>query len=385
MILSIPSLAFRRGTRLAPALLGGLVLAACAKPSPPSRAAVAVTVATSARGDAPYVVEANGIAEPAQTAAVQSQVAGVLVRTHFQEGDEVRAGQLLFEIDPRPYAAALRQAEAELARDVAQAQNARRDAERFAKLVEKDYVTRSQADQATANATAFEAAVEAGRANVAAARFNLDNATIRAPVTGKTGSLLVREGNLVTPGVRTPLVVINQLRPILVRFAVNERDFPVVQQYARGRPLRVRIAPSPGLTIAAEGTLSFVDNGVDTTTGTVTLKARFPNDDGRLWPGQFVRVQLELFNQPDAVLVPTQAVLTGQEGTFVFLVDEKEEAVMRPVTVGRTIGDRTLIEKGLDGGERVVVDGTAKLAPGSKVDVKTPAAPVAAGRPAVTP
>ena len=179
MILSISSIAFRRGTLLAPAVLGGLVLAACAKPSPPPRAAVAVTVATSGRGDAPYVVEANGIAEPAQTAAVQSQVAGVLVRTHFQEGDEVRAGQLLFEIDPRPYAAALRQAEAELARDVAQAQNARRDAERFARLVEKDYVTRSQADQATANATAFEAAVEAGQANVAAARFNLDNATIR--------------------------------------------------------------------------------------------------------------------------------------------------------------------------------------------------------------
>jgi multidrug efflux system membrane fusion protein len=313
-------------------------------------------------------------------------VGGVLVRTHFQEGDEVRAGQLLFEIDPRPYAAALRQAEAELARDVAQAENARRDAARFARLVEKDYVTRSQADQATATATAFEAAVEAGRANVASAKFNLDNATIRAPVSGKTGSLLVREGNLVTPGVRTPLVVINQLRPILVRFAVNERDFPLVQRYAAGRSLKVRIVPDPGAAaLPAEGALSFVDNGVDTTTGMVTLKARFPNDDRALWPGQFVRVQLELFNQGDAVLVPTQAVLTGQEGTFVFLVDEKQEAVMRPVTAGRAVGDHTLIEKGLEGGERVVVDGTAKLAPGSRVDVKSQVAPVAAGRGGVTP
>lgn len=367
-------------------ILAALLAAGCAKPAPPPKPPVAVTVATSGRGDAPYLVEANGIAEPAQTAAVQSQVGGVLVRTHFQEGDEVRAGQLLFEIDPRPYAAALRQAEAELARDVAQAENARRDAARFARLVEKDYVTRSQADQATATATAFEAAVEAGRANVASAKFNLDNATIRAPVSGKTGSLLVREGNLVTPGVRTPLVVINQLRPILVRFAVNERDFPLVQRYAAGRSLKVRIVPDPAVAaLPAEGALSFVDNGVDTTTGMVTLKARFPNDDRALWPGQFVRVQLELFNQGDAVLVPTQAVLTGQEGTFVFLVDEKQEAVMRPVTAGRAVGDRTLIEKGLEGGERVVVDGTAKLAPGTRVDVKSQVAPVAAGRAGVTP
>lgn len=361
--------------------------AACAKPSAPAKLPVAVTVATTTKGDAPYLIEANGVAEPMQTAAVQSQVSGVLQRVMFREGDEVREGQLLFEIDPRPYEAALHQAEAQLARDMAQAENAKRDADRFASLVQKDYVTKSQADQATANAAALAAAVEAGRALVAAARFNRDNASIRAPVSGKTGALLVREGNLVQPGARAPLVVINQIHPILVRFSVNERDFPLLQQYASGHSLKARVVGGLPNARIPEGSLSFVDNGVDTTTGTIALKARFPNDDRKLWPGQFVRIQLELFTQPNAVMVPSQAVLTSQNGTFVFVVDDKKTAVMRPVTVSRTLGEQSLIEKGLEGGERVVIDGTAKLAPGSKVDIKGEAAPepVAASRSGVTP
>ncbi|MEO7963676.1 MAG: efflux RND transporter periplasmic adaptor subunit [Gemmatimonadaceae bacterium] len=373
--------------RYLPAVLLLAAAAACAKPAPPTKQPVAVTVTRSTKGDAPYLIEANGIAEPMQTVAIQSQVAGVLMRTTFREGDEVKAGQLLFEIDPRPYVAALRQAEAQLARDVAQAENARRDADRFATLVQKDYVTKSQADQATANAAALAAAVDAGRANVAAAKFNADNASIRSPVSGKTGSLLVRDGNLVSPGSREPLVVINQIHPILVRFSVNERDFPLVQQYAAAHPLRVRVLGADPRVPTVEGTLSFVDNGVDTTTGTVTLKARFPNDDRKLWPGQFVRVQLELFTQPNAVLVPSQSVMTSQNGTFVFVIDEKQEAVMRPVTVARILGEQSLIEKGLESGERIVVEGTAKLAPGSKVDIKGEAAPapVAAARGGVTP
>ena len=349
--------------------------AACAKPSAPPKAPVAVTVANSTQGDAPYIVAANGVVEPLQSVAIQSQVGGVLTRVHFKEGDEVREGQVLFSIDSRPYDAALHQAQAMLARDVAQAENAKRDAERFAALVAKDYVTRSQADQATANAAALAAVVDADRATVASQRFNLDNATIRAPITGKTGSLLVREGNLVRPGAAPPLVVINQIRPILVRFAVPDREFPQVQRYAAGKTLAARAIHSNGDGSAVPGSLSFVDNGVDSTTGTVLLKARFENGDRQLWPGQFVRVELQLFSDPAAVLVPSQAVQTSQTGTFVFTIDEKNKAVMRTVTAGRVVGDLTVIEQGLKVGERVVTDGQGKLAPGSTVAIKEPVAP----------
>lgn len=355
------------------ALLMGVV--ACSKPSVPAKAPVAVTVANSTQGEAPYVVAANGVVEPLQSVAIQSQVGGVLTRVHFKEGDEVREGQVLFSIDSRPYDAALRQAQAMLARDVAQAENARRDAERFAALVEKDYVTRSQADQATANAAALAAVVDADRATVSTQRFNLDNATIRAPITGKTGSLLVREGNLVRPGAAPPLVVINQIRPILVRFAVPDREFPQVQRYAAGKTLPARAIHSNGDGSAVPGSLSFVDNGVDSTTGTVLLKARFENGDRQLWPGQFVRVELQLFSDPAAVMVPSQAVQTSQTGTFVFTIDEKGKAVMRTVTAGRVVGDLTVIEQGLKVGERVVTDGQGKLAPGSTVSIKDAVAP----------
>lgn len=352
-------------------LLGAV--GACSKPAAPPRPPVAVTVAASTRGEAPYLVLANGLVEPMQSVSVQSQVGGVLLQVHFREGDEVQAGQRLFTIDPRPYEAALRQAEAVLARDLAQAENARRDSARFAALVQKDYVTRSQADQAASNATALAAVVEADRAAVANARFNLDNATIRAPIAGKTGALLVREGNLVRPGAAPPLVVINQIRPILVRFSVPEREFPLVQRYAsrRALPVHVRYAPNDAkLDTPVEGSLSFLDNEVDTTTGTVMLKGRFANDDRRLWPGQFVRVELELFRDSGAVLVPSQAVQISQDGAFVFVVDGEQKALMKPVTPGRPVGDLTVIEQGLGAGERVVTDGQGKLAPGATVDIK---------------
>jgi multidrug efflux system membrane fusion protein len=378
--LSIPSWRTR-----AAALLTVAVPAACSKPAPAAKPPVAVTVATSGRGEAPYVVTANGVVEPLRSVAIQSQVEGVLTAVHFKEGEEVRAGQPLFAIDPRPYAAGLRQAEAVLARDQAQAENARRETERFAALVQKDFVTKSQADQAAANAAALRAVVEADRANVETAKLDLDNALIRSPVAGKTGSLLVREGNLVRAGSGTPLVVINQIQPILVRFAVSEREFPLVQRYAAGRALRVRATQPRDGGAPIEGTLSFVDNGVDTTTGTVTLKAQFANADRRLWPGQFVQVALELYVQPNAVLVPAEAVLTGQEGTFVFVVDSASQAAMRPVVAGRAVGTQVLIERGLEGGEQVVVDGQLRLTPGAKVDIKAPAVPAAGALAGPTP
>lgn len=363
--------------RVASSVITMTVIAACSKPAAPPKPPVAVTVATAARRAAPYVVIANGVVEPSRTVAVQSQVGGVLTQVYFKEGDDVQAGQRLFEIDPRPYAAELRKAQAMLARDEAQAESARREADRFAALVQKDYVTKSQADQAAANAAAMRATADADRAAVDAAKLDLENASIRAPVSGKTGGLLVREGNLIRTGAATPLVIINQIRPTLVRFVVGEREFPIVQRYAATKTLRVRVVPSRQDVAADEGTLSFVDNGVDTTTGTITLKATFENGARRLWPGQFVQVALELYVQPDAVLVPSEAVLTGQEGTFVFVIDSANKALMRPVVAGRAVGNQMLIERGLDGGERVVVDGQAKIAPGAKVEVK--AVPTVAG------
>jgi multidrug efflux system membrane fusion protein len=346
-----------------------LATVACRKAATPTKPPVPVAVAVSARGPAPYVISANGIVEPLQSVSVQSQVGGVLMSVHFREGDEVSAGQLLFEIDPRPYESALRQAEAALARDQAQAENAKRDAERFATLAQKDFVTRSQADQAQANADGLKAALESDRAVVANAKFNLENASIRAPVSGKTGSLLVRLGNLVKPAGPPALVVINQIHPILVRFAISDRDLPLVQQYSQKGTLRARAIPTQGDSTPVDGHLSFIDNGVDTTTGTLTLKAEFANRENRLWPGQFVRVELELFVQPNAVLIPSEAVVTGQNGTFVFVVDDSSRANVRLVKAGRAVGAQTLIESGLEEGQRVVTDGQGKLAPGSRVEV----------------
>jgi multidrug efflux system membrane fusion protein len=259
-----------------------------------------------------------------------------------------------------------------LARDRAQADNAKRDAERYAALAQKDYVTRSQADQATANAAALKAVVDADQANVETAQFNLDNATIKAPVSGKTGSLLVRQGNLVRPGASTPLVVINQIHPILVRFAVPERELALVQRYSRAGALTATALPGQGSAAPIKGTLSFVDNGVDTTTGSVTLKARFQNEESLLWPGQFVPVQLELYRQAGAVLVPTPAIQTGQDGAFVFVIDKDRKAQVQPVTAGRQVGDQTVVERGLAGGEQVVVDGQSRLTVGASVEIKKP-------------
>jgi multidrug efflux system membrane fusion protein len=308
--------------------------------------------------------------EPVQAVSVQSQVGGVLTAVRFREGDEVQEGQVLFEIDPVPYRTAAQQARAVLARDQAQFDAATRDAERYEALAQRDFVTRSQADQSAANAAALKAVVDADKALLENAQFNLDNASVKAPVSGKTGSVLVRQGNLVRANATTPLVVINQIHPILVRFSVPQRELPLVQKHSRGGALKTTALPGLGSGAPVPGTLSFVDNGVDTTTGTVTLKARFENAENQLWPGQFVAVQLELYRQADAVLVPTPAVQTGQDGLFVFVIDKDGKAQVQPVTAGRLVGDLTVIDQGLTGGERVVVDGQSRLTVGAKVEVK---------------
>lgn len=348
-----------------------VVLAACSKSSPPRRPPVPVSVTSVKRTMVPFVVSANGVAEPMQTVAVEAQVSGILNAVTFSEGANVQAGQVLFQIDARPYAAALAQARAQLTRDEAIAANARRDAARYAALVKEGYVTGSQADQAEATAASAAATVAASRAAVSRAAIDLANTTIRAPISGRTGSLLVRQGNLVRSTSQPPLVVINQIQPILVRFAVPQSQFPDIQRYYRGgNALQVRATPSEGTGIPLDGTLAFVDNNVDSTTGTVLLKARFSNPEGTLWPGQYMKVELELYVDRNALILPAPAILTGQQGTYVFMIDSAMTAKQRPVQVSRTVDTLAVIASGLKEGEQVVVDGQSRLVAGSKVSIK---------------
>ena len=346
-------------------------IVACSKKDPPRQPTVPVSVTTVKRATIPYVVTANGIAEPMQTVAVEAQVNGILNQVTFSEGANVQAGQVLFQIDARPYVAALEQARAQLARDEAIAANARRDAARYASLVQEGYVTSSQADQAEATAASAAATVAADRAAVSRASLDVANTTIRAPISGRTGSLLVRQGNLVRTTSQPPLVVINQIQPILVRFAVPQSQFPDIQRYYRGgNALQVRAMASEGSGAPLDGTLAFVDNNVDSTTGTVLLKARFSNPEGTLWPGQYVNVALQLYVDPNALTLPAPAVLTGQQGTYVFVIDTATKAQQRPVQVARTVDSVSVITSGLREGEQVIVDGQSRLVPGSKVSIK---------------
>ncbi|MDB4876636.1 MAG: hypothetical protein JWM41_3082 [Gemmatimonadetes bacterium] len=347
--------------------------AACSKPPAQQTPVVPVQMASVTKIAAPLTIQANGSVEPLQTVAVQAQVGATLDAVMFHEGDDVQAGQVLFRLDARPFEAALRQAEAALARDEAQAQNAQREAERYKALVEKDYVTKSQADQAVSAAAATQATVMSDHAAVDNAKLNLNYTTIRAPISGRTGRLLVRQGNLVKPS-SDPLVVINQLRPILVRFPVLQHDFPALQRRNARSPVPVRVVTADSGKVGEVGTLAFLDNAVDSLTGTVTAKARFENQTNGLWPGEYVRVSVELDVQPDALAIPTRAVLAGQQGSYVFVVGADKLAKVRQVSLGRAVGDLTTIDKGLEVGEQVVVDGQSRLTPNAKV-VESKAAP----------
>jgi len=371
-------------TRLKSACIAAIgLLAACSQKDPPRQPSVPVSITTVKRTTVPYIVTANGVAEPMQTVAIEAQVNGILQRVNFAEGQEVGVGQVLFQIDPRPYQAVLNQVRAQLTRDEAIAANTRRDATRYAALVKEGYVTSSQADQAESNAVSAAATVEADRANVQKAALDVANTTIRAPIAGKTGSLLVRQGNLVKANSEPPLVVINQIRPILVRFSVPQSQFTDIQRYYRsGNALLVRAKPSEGTSVPVDGTLAFVDNNVDTTTGTVMLKARFNNPEGAIWPGQYMNIALQLYVDPNALTLPAPAVLTGQQGTYVYTVDTAGKAVQTPVQVSRTVDSVAVIATGLREGERVIVDGQSRLLPGSKVAIKgAPAGPGSPGAP----
>lgn len=340
----------------------------CKDPKKHTAAAIPVTATHVEQRDVPYEVNATGTVEPLQTVAISAQVGGILTHVYFKEGDDVQRGQLLFQIDPRPFQAALQQTQANLAKDRAQLSTTLQNEQRYAQLVQKDYVTQQQYDQAKANAASAEATVEGDQAQVETAKLNLEYATIRSPLSGRAGALLLKEGNLVHAGGQT-LVVINQIEPILARFAASAVALPRLRQY-ESDTLSVTAQPTNGDGAVSHGTLSFLDNAVDTTTGTILMKARFANTDGVLWPGEFVNVAVELFVEKGALVVPSAAIMQSQNGTSVFTISANGTAMQRPVVVERTAGDLSVIQKGLAVGEMVVTDGQLRVADGSKVQIQ---------------
>ncbi len=330
---------------------------------------VAVTVARVEQRAMPLQIVTTGTIEPVESADVGSQVGGVVTRIAFREGQDVQSGQTLIELDPRPFRAALEQASGVLARDLAQWRSARLDAERADQLLAQNLISTSDHDKAAAVAEGLQASVRADSGTVANARLNLEFAGIRAPISGRTGSVNVHVGDLVKSATSEPLVTINRVQPIRVRFTVPQDQIPVIQRYRNANP-QVLVRASAGDSLDIAGHLAFVDNAVDPATGTLLLKGEFPNRDGRLWPGEFVEVRLVLTVQRDAIVVPAPAVTVGQRGAYVYVLNADSTATPRPVTVQRTDDVAAVIASGLKPGETVVTDGQFRLAPGAKVLVR---------------
>jgi multidrug efflux system membrane fusion protein len=349
-------------------IVAALAALACGESRQGGPPAIPVTVAQAEQRSVPFEVTAPGTVEPMRAAAVTAQVSGMVISIRFREGDEVREGEVLAEIDPRPYRNAVDQAEAALARDLIQLETARRQVERYRSLAKDASIAAETFESLLTTAQALEASVKADSANLDNARLNLEYTSIRAPISGRTGSLLIKEGNVVRAQGSGPLVTVNQTRPILVRFAVPAPHLPLIRRY-QGDDLAVRVQANDDTTTLA-GTLVFVDNAVDTTTGTILLKARFENADGRLWPGQFVTSTLVLFEERNAVVIPTPAVVEAEGGNYVYVVDDDDKAVTRPVVVGRSVGDDVVVTDGLAAGETVVTDGQLRLVPGARVQIR---------------
>jgi membrane fusion protein, multidrug efflux system len=332
--------------------------------------AVPVTATAAVRKDMPLEVSVIGTVEAYSTVAVRAQMTGELTSVNFQQGDDVRAGQELFTLDRRPLEAAMQQAAANLERDSAQAANAKVIVQRYEELVQRGIVAREQRDTARATVAALEGTLAADRAALENAKVQLQYATIRAPISGRTGALMVSVGNLVRANDQTPLVVINQVTPIYVSFAFPEALLSDLRRYRAQGSLRVEASLTSGDGSRAVGRITFVDNAVDQTTGTIKIKGTFPNEDRWLWPGQFVNVVVRLATESAAIVVPSIAVQTGPSGDYVFLVKADETVELRPITVARVAGTESVIRDGLAAGDRVVTDGHLRLVPGSRVSLR---------------
>jgi multidrug efflux system membrane fusion protein len=330
-----------------------------------------VTTATVSQKAVPVSVKAVGTVEPLSTVQVRAQVTGQLSTVNFEEGQDVQEGQLLFTLDSRPFDAALAQAKAVLAKDTAQAQNARTLATRYTELFQKGLVPRTDYETQTAGATSAEAVVAADEAAVEAATLNVQYTKIPAPASGRTGSITAHPGDLVRANDTNPLVVINRISPIYVTFSVPGTLLDQIRQYQAKRPLKVDARVSQATETHATGSVTFIDNAVDATTGTIKLKGTFPNEGHALWPGLFVDVTLQLSVDPHAIVVPTTAVQNGQSGTFVYVVKSDRTVDMRPVTVARAEGKDSVVSDGLQAGETVVTDGQLQLTPGARIADRT--------------
>jgi multidrug efflux system membrane fusion protein len=367
-----------------------------AAPQRRGEGAVPVVVTTVSQKDVPIDIQVIGNVEAYSTITVRAQVGGQLTEAHFHEGDYVKKNDRLFSIDPRPYQgqlnqaeanlahdiAALSQAEANLARDSAQERYAQTQATRYESLFKEGVMSRDQTDQIRSNADALaqavnadKAAIESAKAQVASAKSSVENAKVQlsytsivSPIDGRTGNLTVKQGNLVAANTMD-LMTINEVSPIYVTFSVPESDLQDIKRFMAGGKLPVIAAPQNDASARETGLLTFIDNAVDMTTGTIKLKGTFENKDRALWPGQFVRVTLRLRTQPNALVLPNQAVQTGQEGQFVYVVKSDKTVEFRPVVTGARIDQDLVIEKGVQRGETVVTEGQLRLAPGAHVQL----------------
>jgi multidrug efflux system membrane fusion protein len=357
---------------LAVFLMVSLLIISCSdqKQKPPAPP-VPVLVATVVEKTVPVELKVIGNVEAYSTVSIKARVGGQLVQVNFQEGQDVEKGQLLFVIDPRPLEAALKQAEANLARDKALANKAQADARRYAELIRKQFVSQQEYDQAKATAESLAATVKADQVAVENARLMLSYCYIHAPISGRTGNLIAHMGNQIKADADTAMLVINQIQPIYVSFAIPQQSLPEIRRYMAEEKIPVEAIIGGPEDNPEVGALTFVNNTVDLATGTIQCKATFANSHKRLWPGLFVNVVVRLSTQPGAILVPSQAIQTSQEGEIVFVVKPDLTVEVRPVAVGRAIDGDVIVTKGLKPGERVVTDGQLRLVPGAKVQIKT--------------
>jgi multidrug efflux system membrane fusion protein len=357
-------------------ILGLLLLAvlssACSKEksAKPTSAPLPVTVGTTIQKTVPVQLRAIGNVQAYSTVSVKSKVGGEIVRVYFTEGQEVKKGELLFMIDPRPYEAALKQAEANLERNLALAKNAQEDVRRYEFLIQKGVVARQQYEKFRTDSDALEATVLADRAAVENAKIQLEYCSIRSSIDGRTGSLIVQQGNIIKAE-DINLVVINQIIPIYVAFSIPEQFLPEIKKYMASGKLQVEAIVPMNEERPERGVITFIDNTVDINTGTIRLKGTFANREKKLWPGQFVNLVLTLTTEPNAIVVPSQAIQTGQEGQYVFVVKQDLTVESRPVVAGRTVNGETVVQKGLRADEKVVTDGQLRLYPGAKVEINT--------------
>lgn len=362
------------GIVLLTALLGGWLLwqqqRAEARPQGPKSRAVTVELTTARVGDAPIQIAAIGQIVSSHSVAIRPQVSGTLLQVFFKEGDRVKAGDQLFAIDAAPYRAALAQAQAQVASSRAALLAAETQLARLLPLANKGYVTPQEMLDAKAAAEQARASVQVAQATIAAAQVNVDRTVIRAPISGRTGALSIKAGNLVTANEAAALVTINQLQPVQAEFTVPQAQLAALQQAMTQGPVKITVSAQTGGATLAEGRLLFVDNTIDTTTGTVKLKAEFANADESLWPGTFVSFTATLGVQPNSVLVPEMAVQPGAEGSFVYVVGDDSKAVLTPVTVERQLGKDVVIASGLQGGEKIIARAPRDLKPGALVQVE---------------